>query len=132
MPADVYTPTVTDKLWGKTRCIQFGNHIEIWHASIRKGGYSSKHCHTKKFNDFYVVSGELEVEFYLTKDAAVPYKIALLKAGQRLTTDLNEWHRFRALTDVELIENYWNTIDPTDIERHDEGGCDDGTQPAAA
>jgi hypothetical protein len=41
-----------------------------------------------------------------------------------------QWHRFRALSDVHLIEVYWSdtsrglteACDPDDIERFDEGG----------
>lgn len=117
------TVVSTQKLWGENRSIFCGHAVEVHHASIRRGGYSSQHRHRAKANDFYVVSGELEILVYTDKGHVIPLERHVLKAGQKMTTPPNLWHRFNALTDVELIETYWlHTIDPADIDRHDVGG----------
>ena len=41
-----------------------------------------------------------------------------LQAGWHFSLPPGHWHRFRAITDVELIETYWlPSIDPDDIQR---------------
>lgn len=115
-------PEATEKPWGKTRRIYLDHGVEIWHASIDKGGFSSRHHHRSKVNDFYVVSGELAVLTY-EGDMARVKACHTLKAGDKLSLGPGEWHRFQALTDVELIEIYWLLdIDAEDIVRSDTGG----------
>lgn len=112
------TTVEVDKLWGGTRCVHRDGSHEVHHASIRKGGYSSRHSHRTKANLFYVLSGTLLVHRYDPDEAPVT-----LTAGQRYTVPSNRDHRFEALTDVELIEVYWvDDLDPDDIVRLDVGG----------
>jgi len=101
------------KPWGVVREIHRSPAVVVHHASIRSGGRSSKgdwHRHPCGVNDFYVVSGKLEVE--------VEHQQHLLGPGMILSVGPGEWHRFHALSDVELIETYTlPVVDPADIER---------------
>ena len=92
----------TDKPWGWT--VEIAPNIE--YALIQEGGTSSWHRHRKYRNRFYVVSGILAVicEVGGTHE---------LKAGDVYRCEANNWHSFKALTDVFLIEVY----DEPDIER---------------
>ena len=120
---DAVKPNCEKKVWGKTRCIHLSNETLIFHASIERGGYCSRHYHKTRVNDFYVVRGVLTVVIYTDEPTGSETRLTLL-AGDKLTIPPNVWHRFEANTgDVELIETYWLMgIDPSDIVRHDEGG----------
>ena len=126
MRLDAADVPVEDKLWGLTRCLFKDDSHEVWHATARAGGYSSRHRHRKMPNKFYVVSGVLHVEQYgldrPDKDTD-PVHVMTVRAGQECTVDADYWHRFIAQTDVELIEIYWTHIPQRgDIERTDLGG----------
>lgn len=114
-----------DKLWGVTRCVFKDDTHEVWHASPKAGGYSSRHRHLHMPNKFYVVSGKLHVELYAQKPGPGidPLCIVTLTAGQEYTVPEGDWHRFVAGTDVELVEVYWTHIKTEGyIERTDLGG----------
>lgn len=125
------TPTLTvmpapvqDKPWGKTRCVYRDMTHEIWHASIKRGGYSSRHYHDRKPNLFYVASGELLVHVFRSGHETIPVNTYRLRPGDRITVDDGTWHQFEAAdADVELVEVYWVYLKGEDIVRADEGGC---------
>ena len=115
---------IENKKWGTSEEIT-NNFFRI---NIEKGGYSSMHCHLKKYNLFYVETGFLDVEVELCfsrereGSKIVTYELA---PGDKLTIDPEVYHRFRAKTDVIAYELYWELSDPsqkTDIVRRDEGG----------
>jgi len=111
------TPSIIQKPWGVTRNVGWG----IWHASIKAGGYSSRHRHLDLHNVFYVVSGQLQVIEWDGEEKCCH----LLEAGGTLLVPEKRWHRFVALTDVELVEHYLgdNAHSPNfSIERSDQGG----------
>lgn len=118
--------TAEDKAWGFTRCVHRDATHEVWHASPRAGGFSSRHYHRKTPNKFYAVAGTLLVETFrggAGGPEASPLEVFHLTAGQELTVEEGVWHRFRALTDCELIEIYWAFLRPGgDIVRADVGG----------
>lgn len=116
------SPSVQSKPWGQTRCVYRDQTHEVWHASIRRGGYSSRHYHTRKGNEFYVASGTLLVHEWENQYSTVPRVTHVLKAGDRVMVDDHEWHTFHAETDVELIETYFSHLKGEDIVRHDTGG----------
>ncbi len=122
MPNTVTGTLEIVKAWGRTRRVFLGHGAEIWHASIVPGGYSSQHRHRKNFNQFYVVGGELLVHFYLAKGDQQPHRTCELHRGDQLVVNPMEWHRFEAVTGVELIETYWVSLGEEDIERYDVGG----------
>lgn len=115
------TPGVQRKPWGRTRCIYRDETHEVWHATIDKGGFSSRHFHTRKGNEFYVVKGTLLVHEYDTQYTK-PRVTHVLDAGERVMVDDHVWHTFEAQTDVELIETYFSHLKGEDIVRHDQGG----------
>lgn len=106
------------KFWGTTRCLHRGPTIEIWHASIKRGGYSSKHTHQLKLNDFYVVSGKMIVRLFHADGNTVS---VCIEAGQHFTVAPGDLHQFESLQDTELIETYHARM-PEDIFRVTEGG----------
>ena len=115
--------TVEDKLWGVTRCIYRDETHEAWHASIKEGGYSSRHYHRKMPNKFYVISGTLRVEVVGKGSDTEPQACYDLGPGQELTVDDTVWHRFVVATKVEVIEFYWSHLQVGgDIVRSDFGG----------
>lgn len=116
---------VLSKLWGTNRCIFADVNLEVHHAHILKGGYSSRHHHKIKANDFYVLEGSLRVLVY-NNDGSVASTV-VLDAGMQFAIPAGVEHRFEAITDVELIETYWTSLDPSDIVRADEGGLKPNT-----
>ena len=107
---------IIEKPWGVTRCIHSSRHAEVWHASIRQGGASSVHRHKANANEFYVLSGILEVDG------------RTLTSGDTLCIVPGKWHQFRAITNVELIETYYliegGDVIHGDIERQEVAiGC---------
>lgn len=115
-------PAPMTKPWGNTRCIMRDETHEVWHASILEGGYSSRHYHERKINEFYVVSGRLLVHVWDDPNDEAPKMTHVVVAGQRLCIDDHVWHGFEALTDVELLEIYHAHLKGEDIVRHDTGG----------
>lgn len=106
---------IIEKAWGITRCVHKSAACEVWHASIRAGGESSLHYHVHKANDFYVLTGSLEIQLEALGDKFT----TIATAGECFSIPPLTLHRFHATTHVELIETYWlPPIDPEDIERH--------------
>lgn len=110
------------KPWGRTRQIFRDETHEVWHASIWEGGYSSRHFHERKNNEFYVVSGTLVVKLFDDPHDALPREVITLGPGQRCVVEDNVWHLFESVTAVELIETYFSHLKGEDITRHDQGG----------
>lgn len=106
-----------EKRWGEARRLFTSPDLEIWHASIKHGGYSSIHEHKVKTNEFYVVSGELEVRIHKYDT----YVSVSIKAGQTFAVAPEVRHSFIAHQPTELIEIYKRDM-PEDIERHQFGG----------
>lgn len=119
---EVKTTAVARKPWGETRCVHRDMTHEVWHASIRKGGYSSRHTHDRKANLFYVSSGTLLVHVYNNSFSTIPSTTYKLEKGEQISIDDGVWHQFEAATDVELVEVYWVYLRGEDIRRADEGG----------
>lgn len=117
------TPSLA-KPWGETKRIHRDTTHEIWHASIKAGGFSSWHTHARKPNLFYVLSGTMRVlasgEHHPQSGAKVTGYV--LGVGEQIVIDDGVWHRFEAVTDVELIEVYWACLKGEDINRADQGG----------
>lgn len=114
--------SVQRKPWGETRCVFRDQTHEVWHASIRRGGYSSRHFHERKANEFYVVAGVLKVHVWDAQYSTQPRVTHVLTAGERVMVDDHVWHTFEADSDVELIETYYSHLKGEDIVRHDTGG----------
>lgn len=122
MAPTVIEATRQDKPWGHTRCVYRDMTHEIWHASIKAGGFSSRHYHDRKPNLFYVGAGTLLVHVYNNDKATIPLDTYTLGPGERVVIDDGVWHQFEAVTPVELVEVYWVYLKGEDIVRADEGG----------
>lgn len=125
LPPNQFWPQVVDdveKPWGTVRHVTREQGFELHHASISAGGFSSRHRHVAKHNHFYVVSGHLIVELYAGPDVVELTAANSMHEGEHCTVPAGYWHRFRAVTDVELIETYWCAVRPDDIDRADVGG----------
>jgi len=108
------------KFWGTNRCIYSENNFEVHHAQIVEGGFSSKHHHVHKVNNFYIVSGTLKVILF-DKDGKEVHTV-VLGTNTNFSVPAGVEHKFEAVTDVDLIEIYWANLNPDDIVRADLGG----------
>lgn len=115
-------PCRVKKAWGYTTCIHYSNHMEVHLIEIAANGYSSRHYHEHKFNQFFVLTGKLLVHEYLPgKDN--PRITHVLTAGMSEQLAPLCQHRFEAEEETFCLEIYWNdAIDPADILRQDVGG----------
>lgn len=115
-----------EKPWGFNRHLLSLPGLELHHATIQPGGYSSRHYHAHKDNHFYVVSGQLTVQSFKMYDSNSASRIVTVQAGEQLIVSAGEWHRFinPGPERVELIETYWGSPEHSheDIVRADEGG----------
>lgn len=115
-----------NKPWGVNRHLLSLPGLELHHATIEPGGYSSKHYHAHKDNHFYVISGRLTVEFYYSDVNDAPLASQELGRGEQLVMRAGLWHRFvnHGPDAVELVETYWASPEKSheDIVRADTGG----------
>ena len=110
------------KFWGTTRCVFSYDNMEIWEINIEKGGFCSEHFHDAKWNRFVIFKGKLKVTIFLDKHGKEPVDETILEPGGCTDVPPGQWHMFEALEDVEGIEVYWTTLDPSDITRRTQGG----------
>ena len=111
--------TKAGKVWGTTRLVKANPAFEVHHISARANSQCSKHKHAHKVNGFYVITGQLAIDVW--KNDYDLTDTTVLKAGEYGEVRAGEYHRFRALTDVEAMEIYFVRLDPDDIERKDVG-----------
>lgn len=111
------------KIWGETIPIYIGSNIEMHRISINKGGTCSLHSHQSKFNGFYVICGELEIEVHKNDYNLIDKTI--LYDGDFTICKPGEYHRFIAKSDVEALEIYWTELNHNDIVRKDVGKIND-------
>ena len=106
------------KIWGTTECLVRWDAVEIHRLLTKAGGYSSIHRHGK-INIFYVVSGEIVVTLF------EPDYNVVLREGHEFEVPSMRWHRFKSITDAEIIEVYLPApLRADDIERRSEGGME--------
>lgn len=113
------------KVWGETSCIFCDTNSETHYLKIKKGGFSSKHSHTYKFNRFFLISGALEVISYkkLENEELKEDSRLTLGAGQFIDISPGIIHMFNCLEEAECLEVYWvPPINPSDIIRTKENG----------
>ena len=107
------------KIWGDTQNVFSNGIVSVHFLNILKGGYCSEHQHAQKTNQFFVISGELEISIWQDKKTIDK---TILRAGQSTIIPFGMWHKFVALTDVECIEIYEVKFGGDDIERRTQGG----------
>ena len=106
------------KIWGTTECLVRWDAVEVHHLKTKAGGYCSIHRHGK-VNIFHVVRGEVAVTLFEPDDNVV------LTDGQGFEVPTMRWHRFKSITDAEVIEVYLPApLRADDIERRSEGGME--------
>ena len=110
---------IAGKIWGKTRLIKANPAFESHHIHVNAGGQCSKHRHQHKVNGFYVLRGRLVIDVWKNDYDLVDETV--LDPGDYMEVRPGEYHRFRAVTDVEALEFYFVRLDPDDIEREDVG-----------
>lgn len=115
---------VIGKVWGRTRPVFANQNAEVHHASIEPHTYCSRHFHQWKWNQFYVLSGELQVHYYANDVSTIPTQTVTVRAGEQFRVPPRQWHKFEAVgSPVELIEVYWaEEVLAGDIVRADVGG----------
>ena len=113
---------ISGKVWGYIDQIhsdQFG----VDYLTIYRGGFSSKHFHQHKYNQFHVISGRFLIRQWV--DNSVDETV--LTEGQTLVIPPKLWHQFEALCDCQVIEITWcDGAKSSDIIRDGHGGkkCD--------
>lgn len=108
------------KVWGETFALFDKNNVEIHRIAIKAGGFCSKHKHEHKWNQFFLESGELQIEVW--KSEYDLCDITRLRAGETMSVRPGEYHQFIALSDVVAYEIYWVELDSGDISREIVGG----------
>lgn len=119
MPKIPYFP-IQIKVWGWTQTLFLSDKVEVAFAHMHKDFQCSKHLHTKKWNRFHVISGELEIIAYRNEQE----ERIILSRGMTLDVEPGLKHRMVSKTDVDLIEIYWvddGELDASDIVRDDNG-----------
>jgi mannose-6-phosphate isomerase-like protein (cupin superfamily) len=108
------------KIWGKTECLLQNSFVEFHRIDINQGTQCSMHKHEHKWNAFYVVSGELDIE--VRKNNYDLTDTTKLMDGDFTTVTPGEYHRFVAHTDVVAFEIYYPEGLTEDIVRESVGG----------
>lgn len=110
---------IQGKVWGTTSQLFNKNNVEIHRITGIKGGYSSRHTHTSKFNLFFVEEGSIIVRVW--KGESVDETV--LTKGMACTIAPGELHQFEVLEDGTVaFEVYWTELKEDDINRLDVGG----------
>ena len=107
------------KVWGETEEIFNSGTVSIHYLKIKKGGFSSEHCHKSKSNKFFVLSGNLKLSIW-TKNGEIDDTV--IWPGESTEILPGVYHKFTALTDVECLEIYEVKFRDEDIERRIQGG----------
>lgn len=111
------------KVWGSTKCLYDANNVEIHEVFIQKDGYCSRHSHTHKANQFYVMSGKLKVIIWKDYGNGNQLEdVTVMGPGELCIVPPGDDHRFIALEDTHALEIYDVRLDRADIKRVDHGG----------
>lgn len=119
------------KNWGSKWCISQSIDKRVDLLFIKAGGYSSKHLHTTTSNSFFLLVGELQIITFEphTEDSEDLVIKELNKDDVYTLVPKQTQHRFRALTDVMVLEitekQTSSAFIDEDIYRFDEGGIED-------
>lgn len=110
--------TIQGKVWGHTQRLFCANNVQVDRLFARAGFQCSRHKHTAKANMFFVETGRILVR--TVKDGLADE--TELGPGQSTVVKPGDEHQFVAITDAEVLEIYWVTLDPDDIVRSTQGG----------
>ena len=103
------------KTWG-SRCCLFRNDLcEVSILDLQPYQRCSWHSHRTKYNQFYVLRGELYIK--------TEWGVESVKEGQIFTVKPGEKHEFRTHAEQCLVQEImYVTYDPEDIQRETLGG----------
>ncbi len=105
----------THKTWGEKTNIFQNDLCEVSVLELQPGQRCSWHRHQSKYNQFYVLEGEI---FILTE-----WGPAVVEKGQTFTTKPGEWHEFQTTDKCAIvIETMYVKYEESDIERETLGG----------
>lgn len=108
------------KVWGETECLLSLPHIEIHRLSIRPYSRCSMHMHEHKWNLFFVLAGELDIE--VEKQGYALTDTTHLRVRGITTVAPGEFHRFiTGDQPAECLEIYYPELLSEDIVRRDVG-----------
>jgi len=107
------------KNWGYTTEIFRNAMVSAHHIEVNKGGFCSEHRHKHKYNQFYVISGRLEVTIWRSPQAK---DVTIVEAGQSTAVAPGDYHIFRGLEETQAIEVYQVLLIGEDIDRRTQGG----------
>lgn len=115
------------KAWGTTRCIIHNSHYEQHLLEINRGGFCSVHFHQRKWQNLHIISGMLRIRTF--NEAGRLQCSQLYRRGEFVVCPPGLRHQFFAPRDCVATEIYtpntrFDTVDPADIVRLSEGGCD--------
>lgn len=110
------------KIWGTTKPLLVTPLIEIHKIDILPDSYCSWHHHSQKWNLFYVLEGELDIE--VRRRAYALTDMTPLCQGELTTVQPGEVHRFcnRSSDMVSALEVYYLSPLSEDIIRETVGG----------
>jgi mannose-6-phosphate isomerase-like protein (cupin superfamily) len=105
----------TFKSWGTKTNVFLNDLCEVSVLDLSPFQRCSWHSHKTKFNDFYVIRGELFIK--------TDWGTARVGEGQTFTTRPGEWHEFQThKTPCLVLETMYVLYNPEDIERKTIGG----------
>ena len=111
------------KVWGTTENLLTTSMIEVHRIKINPRSFCSMHKHEFKWNMFYVVKGELNIE--VRKNDYDLVDVTELYQGQFTSVPPNEYHKFVSKdVHVEALEIYYLNSISDDIIRETVGGVE--------
>lgn len=108
------------KVWGHTSALFNRNNVEIHRLEGLKGGYSSEHKHSAKYNMFFVEEGAIEIISW--KGATEGPDCVVLSPGESCIVAPGVYHQFKVVENCVVYEIYWTDLQETDIVRRTTGG----------
>lgn len=112
------------KIWGNTRQLLKNPFIEVHLINIHPNSHCSLHAHKHKWNMFFVVYGELDIEVHKNDYELVD--VTRLRASESTTVSPGEYHRFKTNNQgCQALEIYYLSPIQEDIIRKDVGGIED-------
>lgn len=115
---------ITRKTWGLKYNIFQNDLCETSILYLEPNRTCSFHTHQTKWNQFFVIEGELGIETEWKTDKETERGITTINKHEIFTTAPNEPHRFLTFNKPAIIQEImYVKYDPNDIQRRTIGGC---------
>jgi len=124
--------TIFGKVWGRTRPCLVTPLIEIHEIEVyKKGATCSLHKHERKWNAFYLLNGELDIEVYKNDYNLVD--VTHLREDEQVLTTVppGEYHRFKLPEGsqyAKVLEIYYLEPLTSDIIRKGTGSSEEDSK----